>query len=98
MSRAVEKVKADMRLNRSNASFLQRYLAWLRSENPDGADLLEADLIEVFSDEKGLRVLKLLEKAVVKSPCPDGSDDRALREKNAVMNFVLDIERIVSNG
>jgi hypothetical protein len=98
MNKAVDRVKADMRLNQSNTSFVQRYLMWLRSENPDGADLLEADLIEVFTTEKGLRVLKMLEKSVLKSPCPDGSDDRALREKNAVMNFVLDIERIVSNG
>lgn len=78
--------------------FLQEYLAWMRSENPAGADRLEDDLRTVFTTDEGLRVLKLFEKSTVKRPLSNGAPDSALREINAVRNFILEIERIVAHG
>lgn len=86
---------------RSSAGFIGRYLAWMRSEGEEGpvaAESLEADVAEVFGTDAGLRVLFLMEKSVLFSSVPDGSDDRALREKNAVSNFVLEIRRYVTHG
>ncbi len=80
---------------------LSQYLSWLRSQGEDGAvaaETLEADLIECFTDDVGLRVLKLFEKSVLLLPVPNGSSDGALREMNAVRNFVHEIRRIVSHG
>jgi hypothetical protein len=77
---------------------LSAYLDWMRQEHPDEAEGLEADIAEAFTTETGLRVLKLLEKSVLKVAQPNGASDGALREMNAVRNFVLDIERIVSNA
>lgn len=93
-----DKALADMRREMSAGNWIKSHLAYHRSEDPEGAEVLEADLIEVFSSEKGLRVLKLLEKAVLLRSIPDGADDRALREANAVRNFNLEIRRIVANG
>ena len=92
--KALEDLKKDM----PSGGFLGEYLNWMRTENPRGSETLEADLIETFTSEEGLRVLKLFEKAILYCPIPDGSEDRALREINAVRNFVLEIRRIVSNG
>ena len=92
------KLRADIQLERPQIGMIGRYLAWMRGENPRGAESLEADLIDIFSSEKGLRVLKLLEKSVLNAPMPDGSSDCALREFNAVRNHVLEIRRIVANG
>lgn len=97
-SRHKDKLVGDMREEMPVHGFLGGYLAWMRAENPRGSDSLEADLIETFSSEEGLRVLKLFEKSVLYRPTPDGSDDRALREANAVRNFVFEIRRIVSHG
>jgi len=88
----------DMRREAPVLSMLDVYLIWLRSEDPAVADALEADVIDIFTSEEGLRVLKLLEKAVIFAGVPNGSADGALREVNAVRNFVLNIRRIVGNG
>lgn len=92
---------AQMRGERSSPGFIGKYLAWMRSEAEDGpvaADSLEDDISRTFSTDEGLRVLILLEKAALLSSVPDGSDDRALREANAVRNFVLEIRRLVTHG
>ncbi|MGC0225153.1 hypothetical protein [Pseudooceanicola nitratireducens] len=91
----------DMRAERSFHSPLSQYLNWLRSEGEDGAlacASLEADIAELFRTETGLRVLKLMEKSVLYQGIPNGSPDGALREMNAVKNFVLEIRRYVSHG
>jgi hypothetical protein len=93
-----EKVRKRVRDEFSSPGFVGRYLAWMRAENPEGAETLEADIVETFTTDEGVRVLIMLEKAVLLSSLPDGSDDRALREKNAVANFVLEIRRIVAHG
>jgi len=92
------RVITDLQKDMPASGFLSEYLNWMRSENPRGSDTLEADIIETFTSKEGLRVLKLFEKAILYRPIPDGSEDRALRESNAVRNFVLEIRRIVSNG
>jgi hypothetical protein len=82
-------------------SQIGRYLNEVRSMGQDGAEsaaLLEADLIETFSTETGLRVLIMLEKAVLHVALPPGSPEGALREINAQRNLVLEIRRIVANG
>lgn len=73
------------------------YLAAMDARNPEGADALRADIAEAFSTDAGVRVLILLEHAVLKSAIPNGSSDSALREANAVRNFVLEIRRIIAN-
>lgn len=88
----------DMRREAPVLSMLDVYLNWLRSEDPAYADALEADMIDIFTSEEGLRVLKLLEKSVLFAGIQNGSPDGALREANAVRNFVLNIRRIVGNG
>jgi hypothetical protein len=98
MSRLRDKLFSDMRRDRSSPGYLGAYLAYMRSENPEGAEAIEADVMSIFSSDEGLRVLKLLEKSTLFSSLKNGSDDRALREMNAVRNFVLEIRRIVSHG
>jgi hypothetical protein len=93
-----DKFLADMRREAPTDSMLGVYLRWMRGEDPILAATLEADVIEVFSDEAGLRVMKLLEKSVLFAGIPNGAPDGALREANAVRNFVLEIRRIVSHG
>lgn len=88
----------DMRREAPVMSMLDVYLNWLRSEDPAVSDALEADLIDIFTSEEGLRVLKMLEKAVIFAGIPNGAAEGALREANAVRNFVLNIRRIVGNG
>lgn len=97
-SEARKAMLADMKAEMPQTTYLMQYLAWMHAENPKGADSLEADLIDIFSDDKGLRVLKLFEKAVLLRPMPSSADDRALREWSAVRNFVLEIRRIIANG
>lgn len=93
-----------MRLNKRLAdempvqSMLGTYLRWMRSENPQGAASLEADLAEVFSTDAGVRVMIMLEKSTLLAGVSNGASDSALREANAVRNFVLEIRRLVSNG
>lgn len=99
MNRAVRsKYITEMRAERPVQSYLGAHLAWMRGENPEGAEALEDDLKEVFSSDEGLRVLKLLEKSVLFAGVPNGSSDGALREINAVRNFVLEIRRYVAHG
>lgn len=98
MSSHKDKALADMRKEMSVSGPLTGYLAQMRTENPQGADGLEADLIKVFTSDEGLRVLKLFEKSILYRSIPDGSEDRALREANALRNHVLEIRRIVSHG
>lgn len=78
-------------------SMIGPYLAEMDRRNPEGADALRADLAEVFNTDEGVRVLILLENACLKSALPNGSPDSALREANAVRNFVLEIRRIIAN-
>lgn len=89
----MERMKADAIGN----SMLGAYLAEMQRRNPEGADLLMADLAATFSTEEGVRVLILLENAILKSALPNGSSDSALREANALRNFVLEIRRIIAN-
>lgn len=93
-----DKKLAAMRLDRSSSSFVGKYLAWMRNEDPGAAEGLMADVVKTFTTEEGLRVLILLEKSTLQMSVPDGADDRALREANAVRNFVLEIRRIVAHG
>ncbi|WP_120636029.1 hypothetical protein [Ruegeria sp. EL01] len=95
---AKTKFLRDMRDEAPVQSYLATHLNWMREENPDGAEQLHADIIETFTTEQGLRVLKLLEKSVLYAGVPNGSSDGALREMNAVRNFVLEIRRLVSHG
>ncbi len=81
--------------------YLSTYLSMLRGADEAGvaaAESLTADMVEIFTSEAGLRVLKLLEKSVLMNARPLGAGDGALREDNAVRNFVLEIRRIVGNG
>ena len=89
-----ERMKHEMPVK----SMIGGYLALMRSENPEGAAGLEADLTEVFTTGAGIRVLYLLEKSVLLAGVPNGSPESALREANAVRNFVLEIRRFVANG
>lgn len=97
---ARERFNKEMQREMFSSSPLGEYLTHLRSSGPDGAqmaDALEADLIETFQSESGLRVLKLFEKSVLLRAVPNGCGDGALRENNAVRNFVLEIRRLASN-
>lgn len=96
-----DRKRAQMKAERSESGFLGQYLAWLRNEGEDGpaaSENLEADIADVFATPEGLRVLILFERAVLLSSVPDGSDDRALRESNAVRNFVFEIRRYAAHG
>lgn len=91
----------EMRQEHKAQSPLGEYLNSLRADGEEGArmaEFLEADLMEVFTSEEGLRILKLFEKAVLFRASPNGANDGALRELNAVRNFVLEIRRYVANG
>lgn len=90
--------RKDMRAEMPVQSMLSGYLAWMRAENAESADQLEADIVETFTSETGLRVLKLMEKSVLLGSVPNGASDSALREMNAVRNFVLEIRRLVTHG
>lgn len=92
------KVMEGMRAEMPAQGPITKYLAWMRTENPSGADSLEADVIETFSSPEGLRVLKLLEKSVLKTAEPLGSPASALLEANAMRILTLEIRRIVSHG
>lgn len=94
---ARREAKKRMLMDPMGNSMLGGYLAEMDRRNPEGADALRADLAEVFNTDEGLRVLILFENAVLKSALPNGSSDSALRESNAVRNFVLEIRRIVAN-
>lgn len=91
----------DMKSPEKAMSQLGAYLNHWRGEGPEGAqyaETLEADLIETFTSESGLRVLRLFEKSILLSSQPNGAPEGALRETNAVRNFVLELRRIVSNA
>ena len=92
------KVMVGMRAESPAQGPITKYLAWMRSENPQGADGLEADIIQTFSTPEGLRVLKLLEKSILKTAEPLGSPVSALLEANAMRILTLEIRRIVSHG
>lgn len=91
-------MQSDMRAEQHAHSFLGRHLNWLRDQDPAISESLTVDLVECFTTDQGLRVLKLFEKSVLHYAAPDGSSDSALREINAVRNFVLEIRRLVGNG
>lgn len=93
----IDRMKQDMSPIGSKG-FITEYLAAMRQANPEGADLLEADLVEILSSEKGLRVLKLLENSVLLRSIPVEASGRALRSHNAVRQFVLEIRRIVAHA
>jgi hypothetical protein len=82
----------------TSPGILTTYLEWMRRENPSGSESLEADIAMTFGTESGLRVLKLLEKAVLNSPVPLGASDSALREINAARHIVNELRRYASNG
>ena len=88
----------DMRRDMPAMSALSHYLNWVRGQDAEAAQGLEADIMEAFSTDAGLRVLKLFEKSVLLVGQPSNSTDGALREMNAVRNFVLEIRRYVANG
>lgn len=94
---ARREAKQRMQMDPAGNSMLGGYLAEMDRRNPEGADQLRADLAETFNTDEGLRVLILFENAVLKSALPNGSSDSALREANAVRNFVLEIRRIIAN-
>ena len=90
-----------MRQQPDGTSAITEYLNWMRSQGDEGAeaaDLLHADIQETFKSETGLRVLILMEKSVNNRVLPDGSSEGALREHNAIRNFVHDLRRNVAHG
>ena len=93
-----DKMQKDLQKELPSNGFLHLYLNMMRNENAEGAEELMADVIDIFSTEEGLRVLKLFEKSVLHTGVPNGSSDGALRELNAVRNFVLEIRNIVAHG
>jgi len=97
-NKAKDKFLGDMRQEMPIQSHLSDYLNWMRGEDANSAEQLHADIIATFTTQEGLRVLKLMEKSVLNSGAPNGSSDSALREANAVRNFVLEIRRLVSHG
>lgn len=97
-SRAKAQYLQGMTQERGAHSFLGKYLAWMGSENPEGADELRDVLHSVFTTDDGLKALIFMERSVLYVGVPDGAPDGALRELNAVRNFVLEIRRIVSHG
>lgn len=80
---------------------LSDHLNFLKSTGDDGAEsaeILKNDIVETFTSENGLRVLKLLEKSVLLTSLPTNCSDSALREMNGARNLVNDIRRIVAYG
>lgn len=101
MNKVRDRYLEGMKGDRSPTSAIGRYLAYMRSEGDEGAvnaDELSNDLVKTFTTPEGLKVLMMMEKSVLYTGVSDGSPDSALREANAVRNFVLEIRRIVSNG
>lgn len=78
----------------ANGGYLTEYMA---TRSPEGREQAEADLVQVFTSEEGLRVLNLMRIAVSLRCDPLGADDRALRETNAIRNFVAELTRIATN-
>lgn len=82
-------------------SEITAYLNHLRGEGPDGVEMAEeltAIMVDLFQTENGIKFLIMLEKAVLLSGISNGMSDSALRERNAVRNFVLNLRSIVANG
>ncbi|MFY0633677.1 MAG: hypothetical protein JXQ91_07690 [Vannielia sp.] len=102
LDKARKAYKREMGQEVFRDSPLDDYLNFVRSnlgeEGPETADALIVDIHDTFTSEAGLRVLKLMEKAVLHAPQPLGSPDSALREMNAIRNFVLNLRRIVAHG
>lgn len=95
--RMIERMKDEL----PSDSPLGKYLMHLKKSGGDGpaaAEELMGILVDTFTTENGLKTLILFEKAVLLAALPNGSPDGALRENNAVRNFVLEIRRIVANG
>lgn len=96
-----DKYLESMRNEQIALSQLGAHLNFLRGEGEEGAAVAEEltnDIVETFTTPSGLKVLMLLEKSVLFSGAKNGAPDSALREMNAVRNFVLEIRRIVANG
>ena len=94
----VKDIRKDMRKEVGGGGVITEYLAYMRTANAQGAESLEADLVDLFKTDMGLRVLKLFEKSVLLRAVPNGASDCALREHNSLRNFHLELRRIVSNG
>ena len=77
---------------------LTSFLAYLREDSPELADRYFADIHACFTTEAGVRVMELLEKAVLLTPEPPGCSDRALREKNGQRLLIAEIRRIVKHS
>lgn len=98
MAKPAERKIDDMQLEIGKPSYIGKYLAALRDNNPDGAEQLARDIYDIFSTEQGLRVLILFEKAVLHLGMPEGADPRALQEWNGARNFNLELRRLVAHG
>lgn len=77
---------------------LTSFLAHLSTDSPELAERYYADIHACFASEAGVRVMELLEKAVLINPAPPGSSDRALREQNGQRLLIAEIRRIVKHG
>lgn len=97
-SKYLKSVQTDPVAPLSQVGHYLNQLRKMGQESAEHAAFLEADLIETFTTESGLRVLLMLEKAVLHVALPPGSPEGALREINAQRNLVLEIRRIVANG
>lgn len=97
---AKDRYLAGMRNDRIVLSPLSEYLTHV--ETVPGAektaDQLRAIIADTFTSEIGIKALMLFEKAALNAVVPNGGSESALRETNAVRNFVADIRRIVSNA
>lgn len=96
-----DKYLERMRDEQPAMSQLGAHLNWLRGSSDEGAaaaDELTDAIVKTFTTDQGLKVLMLFEKSVLFAAAPNGSSDGALREMNAVRNFILEIRRYVANG
>lgn len=98
MNKARDAFLSDIKKEKSYPGLIGGYLAWFRQNDPEAAASLEADIIQTFTSEEGLRVLKLLEKAVLMVALDQDASVGALQQLNANRNLVLEIRRIVANG
>ncbi len=77
---------------------LTSFLAHLSENSPEIAERYYADIHQCFASDAGVRVMELLEKAVLINPAPPGSSDRALREQNGQRLLIAEIRRIVKHS
>ena len=77
---------------------LSGYIAELSNISPDLSDQALEITHNALTSDNGLKLLKLLENSILLSSPPNGVSDSALREMNAVRNFVLELRRLATNG